>query len=166
MGWLLTLAENIDDPVAIMPLVSALPLADHDPSRTCRPLTERLAAHLPRTKGGEGGRSGCIRLNAAAWLNNLAVRLCALGSREQALRAAEEAVGHYRALAEARPEAFTPDLASSLNTLANGLSDLGRREDALAAAEEAVRPPPRPGRGPARHLYAGPCQSLNSLANG
>jgi hypothetical protein len=48
-------------------------------------------------------------------------------------------VGLYRGLAAARPDAFTPDLATSLNNPANRLSDLGRREDALAAAEEAVR---------------------------
>ena len=34
-----------------------------------------------------------------------------LGRREEALKAAEEAVGPYRALAEARPDAFIPDLA-------------------------------------------------------
>ena len=45
----------------------------------------------------------------------------------------------YCALAAARPDAFTPDLAGSLHNLAICLSELGRREDALAAAEEAVR---------------------------
>jgi Tetratricopeptide repeat len=38
----------------------------------------------------------------------------------------------------ARPEAFTPNLATSLNTLANSLLELGRREEALKAAEEAA----------------------------
>jgi tetratricopeptide (TPR) repeat protein len=56
-----------------------------------------------------------------------------------ALASAEEAVQLYRALAAARPDAFTPDLAMSLNNLAKILSDLGQREKALAAAEEAVR---------------------------
>ena len=64
-------------------------------------------------------------------LHNLANMLSALGRREEALKAAEEAVGHYRALAEARPDAFIPNLALSLNNLANMLSDLGRREEAL-----------------------------------
>jgi tetratricopeptide (TPR) repeat protein len=62
-----------------------------------------------------------------------------LGRREDALAAAEDAVRLYRALAAARPDAFTADLAMSLNNLANVLSELGRREDALAAAEDAVR---------------------------
>ena len=64
--------------------------------------------------------------------------LSALGRREAALQAAEEAVALYRELARARPDAFTPDLAMSLNNLANMLSDLGRREAALQAAEEAA----------------------------
>ena len=71
-------------------------------------------------------------------LNNLANRLSELGRREEALKAAEEAVQIRRALAAARPEAFTPDLAMSLNNLANRLSELGRREEALKAAEEAA----------------------------
>ena len=66
---------------------------------------------------------------------------------------AEEAVAAYRQLAAARPDAFTPDLATSLNNLSNRLSDLGRREDALAVAEEAVTfaggwPPPGRMRSP------------------
>ncbi|MDP8943911.1 MAG: tetratricopeptide repeat protein, partial [Actinomycetota bacterium] len=71
-------------------------------------------------------------------LNNLSIRLADLGRREDALAAIEEAVESYRRLAEARPEAFGPDLAMSLNNLSNRLADLGRREDALAAIEEAV----------------------------
>lgn len=51
-------------------------------------------------------------------------------------RSFEVALVH--ALAEARPDAFLPDLARSLNNLGNMLSDLGRREDALAATDEAV----------------------------
>jgi tetratricopeptide (TPR) repeat protein len=48
-----------------------------------------------------------------------------------------KAVRLRRTLAAARPDAFTPDLATSLNNLAGCLCDLGRREDALAAALEA-----------------------------
>jgi len=62
-----------------------------------------------------------------------------LGRREAALTTAEEAVRLYRGLAEARPDAFIPDLARSLSNLAAMLSALGRREAALTAAEEAVR---------------------------
>jgi tetratricopeptide (TPR) repeat protein len=43
---------------------------------------------------------------AARVLNNLAIRLSALGRREDALAAAKEACDLYRALAAARPDAF------------------------------------------------------------
>jgi tetratricopeptide (TPR) repeat protein len=74
----------------------------------------------------------------AGSLNNLANRYSELNRREEALRAAEEAVGLYRQLAGANPAAFTPDLAMSLNNLAAFYSALNRREEALRAAEEAV----------------------------
>ena len=44
-------------------------------------------------------------------LNNQSGRLAELGRREEALAAIEEAAGIYRQLAEARPDAFLPDLA-------------------------------------------------------
>ncbi len=73
-----------------------------------------------------------------AILNNLSVSLSDLGRREEAAGAGEEAAELCRALAAARPDAFTPDLALSLNNLANFRSALGRREEALTAAQEAV----------------------------
>jgi tetratricopeptide (TPR) repeat protein len=64
--------------------------------------------------------------------------LSELGRREEALQAAEEATHTRRQLAQARPDAFLPDLAMSLNNLGTDLSELGRREEALEAAEEAA----------------------------
>ncbi|HKZ55991.1 MAG TPA: toll/interleukin-1 receptor domain-containing protein [Anaerolineales bacterium] len=98
-------------------------------------VTQQAIQHLEsaRDVDAEERKSGRARL-----LNNLGVRLSELGRREEALFAAQEAVGVYRKLAEARPEAFLPDLARSLNSLGNQLSELGRREEALAAAQEAV----------------------------
>ena len=49
-----------------------------------------------------------------------------------------QATDHYRQLAAARPDAFTPNLAASLSNLALALAGLGRGEEALAAAGEAV----------------------------
>jgi tetratricopeptide (TPR) repeat protein len=72
-------------------------------------------------------------------LNNFAPIMSALGRHEEALAAAGEAVNLYRALAESRPDAFTPKLTLSLNNLGNILIALGRREEALAAAEETIR---------------------------
>ncbi len=53
-------------------------------------------------------------------LNNLANTLSDLGRREEALAAAEEAVGLYRELAAARPDAFRPDLAPRSTTSPTG----------------------------------------------
>ena len=74
----------------------------------------------------------------AHWANNLSIRLSDVGERKAALVAAREAVELYRALAEASPQAYTPDLAMSLNNLANVLSEVGERNEALEAAREAV----------------------------
>jgi hypothetical protein len=60
------------------------------------------------------------------------------GRREDPLTAINEAVTAYRKLANARPDAFLPGLASSLDNQSNDLAGLGRREDALAAINEAV----------------------------
>jgi tetratricopeptide (TPR) repeat protein len=74
----------------------------------------------------------------AGRLNNLGARLSELGRREEALKATEQAVETYGALAKRNPEAFQPDLAMSLNNLGNSLSELGRREEALKATAQAV----------------------------
>ena len=50
----------------------------------------------------------------------------------------QEAVEIRRKLAEARPDAFLSDLATSLNNLSIRLGELGRREEGLAAVQEAV----------------------------
>jgi len=90
------------------------------------PLYRRMADLAP----DEAGR---------AWaLNNLGNALSALGRREEALAATQEAADLYRGLAQADPQAFLPDLAGSLNNLGNRLSALGRREEALIATHEAV----------------------------
>ena len=105
------------------------------------------------------------QVEAARVANNLANRLSDLGRREAALEAAEEAVGLYRELARARPDAFTPYLAGSLNNLANRLSDLGRREAALQAAEEAVALRRELARARPDAFTPDLAMSLNNLAN-
>jgi tetratricopeptide (TPR) repeat protein len=76
--------------------------------------------------------------DVATWSGQLATVLAQLGRREDALEAITEAVQIRRQLAEARPDAFLPDLAGALNNQSIHLSGLGRREDALAAVTEAV----------------------------
>ena len=67
----------------------------------------------------------------AYWANRLSIRLSDVGERGEALVVAREAVGLYRALAEASPAAYTPDLAGTLNNLANILSEVGKQDEAL-----------------------------------
>jgi tetratricopeptide (TPR) repeat protein len=74
----------------------------------------------------------------ASWQETSANVLAALGRREEALVAIEEAVAIRRELAAERPGVFRPDLADSLNNQSNRLSQLARRNEALAAIEEAV----------------------------
>ncbi|MGW1219300.1 ATP-binding protein, partial [Streptomyces californicus] len=61
------------------------------------------------------------------------------GRRAEGLEAVEEAVTIRRALAEANPDAYLPDLAGALNNLAVDLGEAGRRAEGLEAVEEAVR---------------------------
>ncbi|MET8356147.1 hypothetical protein [Micromonospora sp. NPDC005171] len=64
---------------------------------------------------------------------------CHLGLREQdaAVAAVEEAVGHYRWLAERDPVRYQPRLVVALRTLAGTLKALGLYEKAAWATDEA-----------------------------
>src|SRR6202044_3717053 len=68
----------------------------------------------------------------------LSDRLRYMGRREDALRAAQEAVELYRQLAADCPETYDQDLPQSLSDLSCHLSEMGLREDALRAIQEAV----------------------------
>lgn len=74
----------------------------------------------------------------AGHLNNLSIRLSALGQHEQALKAAEEAVAIRRTLIGNQPEISLPDLAASLNNMSIILYKLGRKNEALDAAGESI----------------------------
>ncbi|MFF2549122.1 ATP-binding protein, partial [Kitasatospora sp. NPDC058063] len=56
----------------------------------------------------------------------------------EGLAAVQEAVGHYRTLAEANPDAYLPNLAGTLNNLSSRLGEVRRPAEGLAAIEEAV----------------------------
>jgi tetratricopeptide (TPR) repeat protein len=71
-------------------------------------------------------------------LNNLSLRLAAVGHREESLAAIEEAVTVYGCLASADPESYESRLALSLNNLSIGLAEAGRLGEGLATIEEAV----------------------------
>jgi hypothetical protein len=81
---------------------------------------------------------GAHRPLLAGLLNNLSNLLWRLGRGDDALDPVEEAVGHYRELAEEDPERFLGDLAMALNNFSNVLYELGSVKEALEAIEEAV----------------------------
>jgi tetratricopeptide (TPR) repeat protein len=118
----------------LMTLVNQLP--QH--SFNLAPLAADLTGHLTDSLRQRARTDPDAFLpSLASALNNLSVRLGALGRREDALAAIEEAVAIRRTLAQARPEVFLPNLAMALNNLSIQLGDLGRHEDALAAKQEA-----------------------------
>ena len=136
---------------ALPNLEAALAAARAAPWPTARPLMQALHRALPapdRTLRLRAFQEGLYRLWAARAetpedrapaLHMLGYALIALGRREEALAATQEAADLYRHLAAQNPQAFLPHLAMSLNNLGNMLSDLGRREEALAATQEAVQ---------------------------
>ena len=114
-------------PLPLGEIDDAIPVGHPALAEAALAVTRRLATSAERTPDQQ-----------AQWANNLSIRLSDVGERAAALGAAREAVGLYRALAEASPAAYNPDLAGSLNNLANCLSGVGDREGALGAAREAV----------------------------
>ncbi len=71
-------------------------------------------------------------------LNNLSVRLTAVGDRVQAHAVLAEAVDLYRSLASIDHVTYRPDLAMALHNLARCQGGIGRRAEALHSATEAV----------------------------
>src|SRR5262249_49364659 len=74
----------------------------------------------------------------AARAGTLGIRLSNLGRREEALAASQEAVAIRRRLAETRPDAFLPDLASSVSVMSDALAALDRHGEAAQAATQAL----------------------------
>ena len=109
-------------------LHQALPAPDR--TLSLRPFEEAVYRTWAGLAAEKGERAGVLVMLGRA--------LSALGRREEALAATQEAVDIYRGLAQVNPQVFLPDLATSLNNLGNRLSDLGRREKALTATQEAV----------------------------
>ena len=137
LDWLQILirAGQADDSALLAQIESAMPHQTLVLREKALEVNQLLLERLKRLPAN----SEQTRSELAALLNNLSLRLSALGRREDALAQAQEALRLHRQLAHARPDAFLPGLAMSLNTQANMLSHLGRREEALAQALEAVR---------------------------
>ena len=74
----------------------------------------------------------------AGCVGTLAIRFSNLGRREEALAASQEAVDFYRRLAQARPDAFMPDLAMSISVTSDALAALDQQAEAAQAADQAL----------------------------
>ena len=136
LDWLQVLirAGQADQPTLLAQIEDAMPhqtlVLREKAAEVNRLVIERLE-RLP----GEGEE---ITSELGRLMNNLSVRLSDLGRREEALAQAEEAVRLYRQLAQARPDAFLPNLARSLAVLATCLAALERHSDATQATSEAI----------------------------
>jgi hypothetical protein len=137
MGWLLNLADKIDDPDQLVPLVLSLPERTTILREPAAALTQKLSNYFLNKTHDDNDLVAVIY--SAALLNNLANRLSALGRREDALTAAEEAVEHYRALAEARPDAFGAEFARCLWVFGDLQGGAGKPDLAVGTLAEAVR---------------------------
>ena len=129
-GWMRAAAEHLANWPS--PAWTVLHRALPKPDRTLalRPfLADYYRARLARA---------LLEEERALALSMRGVALSALGRREEALAAAQEAAELYRRLAAQQPDAFLPGLAMSLTNLGITLSALGRREEALAATQEAA----------------------------
>ncbi len=117
----------------VLPFLRALGAALPAPDRTLslRALQERLY-RLWAEKAEEAAE----RARALGMLGNA---LSALGRREEALQAAQEAVDLYRPLAQAHPQAFLPDLAKGLGAYGSILLALERPSEAAEAFAEGLR---------------------------
>ncbi|MGH8904367.1 MAG: hypothetical protein ACRDYA_22470, partial [Egibacteraceae bacterium] len=82
--------------------------------------------------------AGAERETLADLLVRVTERARNAGDRDGALASITEAVTHCRALAQANPAAYLPDLAGALNNLSNRQSETGDRDGALASITEAV----------------------------
>ncbi len=109
LAWLdaLIVREEIDLD-QLMLLADTLPQTSFALLKHAARVTERITDRL--REAVERGDAHRLPVLAAA-LNNLGVRLSAVGQREAALAPAQEAADLYRELAAKAPDAYRPDLA-------------------------------------------------------
>ncbi|HWM92125.1 MAG TPA: tetratricopeptide repeat protein [Thermoanaerobaculia bacterium] len=124
--WLDCLAERVGDTQALLRLVNQLP----EKTLVLREVAARLTAAVVERLRVEGDKE-----ELAGFINNLSIRLNALGRSEEALHLAQEAVDANRELPQ---DTSRPHLALSLITLSNRLSGFGRHKEALEAVQESV----------------------------
>ena len=158
--WKSLIAKGISEDPAMLAAIAA-----ELPEQTTLLRTERvevLEALLGRVRAGGDD----VKPLRAGLLNNYSVFLSKVGDREGALEAIREADALDRELADALPEVFGPDLATSLNNLAAQLNEVGDREGALEAIQEAVALRRELAAAQPQVFRPDLAMSLNNLANG
>ena len=101
-------------------------------------LGELAVAGLRRVVDAQPDPDVELQAAHAAALTMLSTTYSTVGRPKEGLASIEEAATIYRALAQADPTRFLPDLASALNNQSNLLADAGRPTEGLAPIEEAV----------------------------
>jgi tetratricopeptide (TPR) repeat protein len=127
--------DRLDEP-ALAAIDAALPMH----SLTLMELSLAVAAirvDLARKLGSAADAAEVLN-HLASRVGTLGIRLSNLGRREEALAASQEAVDIRRRLAQTRPDAFLPDLATSLGALSVALTAAERHGDAAAATHEGL----------------------------
>eukprot|EP01037_Dinobryon_pediforme_P017417 gene17417-17608_t len=107
------------------------------PPQTLRMARAALAL-IQRASADPDLTSEAGKATHAGNLHSLGVFLSAVGRREEALTATEQAVGAYRELVARNRDAFLPDLARSLSAMGDVLFALGRGTDAIEAYLESA----------------------------
>ncbi|MEL7216452.1 MAG: tetratricopeptide repeat protein, partial [Pseudomonadota bacterium] len=160
LTWLEALRAHASDLEALIALSDAMPNDTLELREIAAEVSQAILKLVASLQEGEAQSE-----IAAGTLSNLSNRLDALGRREEALAAIEEAMEIYRSLAAARPDAFLPDLAMSLNNLSGSLDALGHREEALSAINEAVTIYRRLAKARPDEFLPNLAMSLNNLSN-
>ncbi len=137
MHWMEALvAQGEQDWDILLAIEAALPTD----TLAMRPLAVSVTQSLLRRVSQNAELSSeRSQANLSEVWNNLSVRQSAMGQRAEALTSIAEAVRIRRALADANPAAFLPDLAMSLHNQSNTQSNVGQRAEALVSIAEAVR---------------------------
>ncbi len=117
--------------------LSLMDLSLHVAARCVGLAREQLAA-VDALEDAAADQCETILSRLAASAHTLGNRLSKLGRREEALAASQEAVDLYRRLAQARPDAFLPDLARSISVTSDVLTAFDRPTEATQAAHQAL----------------------------
>ena len=112
--WLYAIAQAAEADVgALMVIAGELPFYTMALRELAVDLTQSITDQLRTALAGQTGEEATDAAHGllGKWLSNFGVRLTAIGRREEALAASQDAVAVYRRLAGTRSDAFLPELA-------------------------------------------------------